>query len=251
MRLSFARTIVGSQPKMKLLAFSCAGATAKKEITTLTLATFAGSTSGDHVIFYDAAGQSWAFALDKTGSAPEPTGALWVAVAAGRKVNVDVSGLTTAAQVAAAVEAAINGLTGFTAAFTTDDTAADGTLIITCDQDGPVTDAETYESDESGAGSTTVVVTQNGAASLAALDAGKFDATLSGSDTDGEYTLTFGTPFEKAPQVVVMCATDNRIARIAAATAAAVTIQTEDLTGAAADSAWHAFVVGGTGMDAY
>lgn len=251
MRLSFARTIVGSQPKMKLLSFSCSGATAKKEISTLTLPAFAGATSGDHVIFYDAAGLSWAFALDKTGAAPEPTGALWVAVNAARKVNVDVSGETTAAEMAAAVEVALNALTGFGAKFTTDDSAADGTLIITNDQDGPATNAAPYVSNESGAGSITVVVTQQGAASVAALDAGKFDGTLTGSDTDGEYTVTFAQPFEKAPQVVVSTSTDNRIARISSVSTTAVTIQTEDLSGNAADSSWNMFVCGGTGMDAY
>ena len=74
------------------------------EIQTITFDTVANSTAGDHVVLTDGDGVTWAISLDKTGSDPEPTASSWTAVAAARKVHVDISGGTTAADVAALVE---------------------------------------------------------------------------------------------------------------------------------------------------
>ena len=71
------------------------------EVDTFTFDTFANTTSGDYMVVYDTAGLAWAAAADKTGSAPAPTGAIWTAIPAGRKVQVDISTATTAADVAA------------------------------------------------------------------------------------------------------------------------------------------------------
>lgn len=131
-------------------------------VTTFTTADFAGSTSGDYGVFYDTNGAAWAFALDKTGSAPAPTGAAWTAIAAGKKTNVDISSATTATDIANLVRTALNALTGFAALFTTSGTA---TLVITRDIMGPVTAAAVHNADDSGAGSITVANTTTGVVS--------------------------------------------------------------------------------------
>ena len=231
------------------MAFKVSGATAKNEITTLTFPALAGATAGDHAIFYDASGDAWGVSLDVAGTDPEPSGALWVALDAGKAAHVDISAATTAASVAALVETALNALTGFTAAFTTNDTAADGTMILTNDVDGVAVDADVFDEDESGAGSITVAVDQQGAASVAVLGEGKFDAVLSGSDTEGDYTITFNEKFARAPQVGVTCITDNTIARIVQATTSLVQIQTENLSGVATDADFHMIAIGSDADD--
>jgi len=124
------------------------------EVQTWTAAAVASCVDGDYLYWTDNTGTAWAVALDTTGaSAATPTGALWTSVAAANKVEVDVSALTTAAEVMAAVEAAIDALTGFTAKFTTDDGAADGTMIVTwLDKREQVATAVPKKTDDSAAG---------------------------------------------------------------------------------------------------
>ena len=82
------------------------------EVATFTFVETASCTSGDFAVITDTAGAKWAFAIDKTGSAPEPTSALWTAIPTANKVNVDISGATTNANVATAVRAGLAGLSG-------------------------------------------------------------------------------------------------------------------------------------------
>lgn len=124
----------------------------------------AGSTGGDYVVLTDGSGLTWAISLDKSGADPEPTGAAWVAVNAARKVHVDISGGTNAASVAALVETAFDGLSG-SSAIVTDDTAADGTMLLTMAVKAPCTDPAVHNADDSGAGSITGVQTTAGVAS--------------------------------------------------------------------------------------
>ena len=130
------------------------------ETQTLTFPSKAASTDGDYVVITDGSGVEWAIALDKTGAAAAtPTGAAWVAVGASRKAYVDISGATTAAQVAAVVETALDALTGLTSAMTTDDSAANGTMLLTMLVAGNAADPEPHNADDSGAGSITGVQT--------------------------------------------------------------------------------------------
>ncbi len=129
------------------------------QVQTLTFPTLVGAAAGDYIVFYDTTGVPWAIGLDKTGADPDPTGAAWVAVSAGRKTFVDISGATTAAQVAAAVEAAVDALTGFTAVITTSDVAADGTMTFTQVAVGGVNNAVPHNADDSGVGSITAANT--------------------------------------------------------------------------------------------
>jgi hypothetical protein len=141
----------------------------ESEVTTLTFPAKADATAGDYFVVYDSAGNAWAASLDKTGTDEEPTGAIWSAITAGRKVHVDISGTTDAASVAAAVELAFDALTAVP--FTTDDSAADGTMLVTCTIRGNTTDAVVKNEDDSGAGSISEAQTNQGVASTIDVDA--------------------------------------------------------------------------------
>lgn len=120
------------------------------EIQTLTLPTKAGSTDGDYIVVYAQDGTTWAVALDKTGlAAATPTGAAWLA--ADYKVYLDISGATTAANVAALVNTALNLLTGFTAAITSVDAGA-GAITLTQISAGPTTNPAPHNKNDSGVG---------------------------------------------------------------------------------------------------
>jgi hypothetical protein len=127
------------------------------ETQTLTFPAKAASTGGDYIVFYDGNGLSWAAALNKSGADAAPTGAIYTAIPSGRKVNVDISAATTAASVAALVETAIDALTGLSAVITTDDSAADGTMLLTNLVAGNVISPVPKNANDSGVGSITAI----------------------------------------------------------------------------------------------
>lgn len=160
---------------------SASAVTSVKDVQTLTFDTKANMTAGDYFILTDKDGQSWAVATDKTGSDAEPTGALWVAINASFKAQADISGDTSAADVAATFEAAFNGITNFTGQFTSDDTAADGTMTMTAVHGGPDLTGTVQAEDDSAVG---------GANAIAQTTDGSFTAVyeiennmLAGTDT--------------------------------------------------------------------
>lgn len=118
-----------------------------------------------------------------------PSGAAYTAVDASRKVVADITGDTTAAQVAARAETALNALTGFTALITTDDTAADGTMTLTQTAVGDCNNPVPHNDDDSGAGSITTAETNSGTstASLTKVNAGviRFDVLWRPLSPDG------------------------------------------------------------------
>jgi hypothetical protein len=123
------------------LALSKSGAAVK----TLTFLAKASCTGGDFLVFYDAAGQAWAIAANKSGTDAAPTAQSWIDIPSARKANVNISSATTGAQVAALFETAMNALTGFSTAFTTDDSAADGTMLLACDAVGAVAEPLSFK----------------------------------------------------------------------------------------------------------
>lgn len=141
----------------------------ESEVTTLTFDTQANTDPGDYVVIYDTAGLAWAVAADLTGSDPEPTGAIWTAIPAGRKALADISAASTAAEVAAAFELAFDGLADVP--FATDDSEDDGTMVITVTLRGVTEDAEVHNEDDSGAGSIAEAQTNQGVASTVDVDA--------------------------------------------------------------------------------
>lgn len=188
--------------------------TGEAEVTTLTFPTKAGSTGGDYFVVYDTAGNGWAAALNKSGSDPAPSGAIYTALAAGRKVNVDISAATTAADVAAAVELAFDALVGNP--FTTDDSAADGTMIVSCNIRGNTTAASVHNANDGGAGSITQSLTNNGVASAVDVTANSITITSHGYATGQEVQLSIGggslpAPFVAATPYYVILVDDNTI----------------------------------------
>lgn len=123
------------------------------EVHTITFPAKADATAGDHVVVYDTTGAAWGISLDITGSDAEPTASTWTDIAAANKVHVDISGATTAAQVAAAVESAFDALTDVTDVITTDDTSNDGTMTFTQVSRGAVNIPIVSDDDGSGDGS--------------------------------------------------------------------------------------------------
>jgi hypothetical protein len=169
--------------------------TSVANVDTITFATKAGTTAGDYVVVYDVNGLGWAIAADVTGSDAAPTGAIWTAIPAGRKAQADISGDTSAADVAARFETAFDALSGFTALIVTDDTAADGTMTFTSviagvDNDAPVP----KDDDDAGAGSITIAETTDGSfTSTNELENNIADGTDTATWSLGRVVVTTGT----------------------------------------------------------
>jgi hypothetical protein len=153
-----------------------------KEVDTLTLASLAGTTSKDYVVVTDTNGLTWAIYADKTGSDTAPTGAAYVAVNASRKNKADISGATTAAQVAALFKTAFEALTGFTSVVTITD-PTDGTLLFTHTARGPVTNPVPHNATDSGAGSISVTESTPGVASKVDVTANTISISAHGLPT--------------------------------------------------------------------
>lgn len=163
-------------------------------VTTLTFATKAATAAGDYIVIYDTAGLAWAVAANKTGSDPAPTGAIWTAIPAGRKAQCDISAASTAAQVAAAFELSFDALTAVP--FATDDSAADGTMLITMTLNGVVTEASPHNTGDTGAGSIGEVLSTPGVASEVDVDANTVTIPTHGYTTGlkGQLTTTGTLP---------------------------------------------------------
>lgn len=158
------------------------------EVTTLTFPAVAASTGGDYFVVFDTAGLAWAAALNKSGADPAPTGAIWTAIASGRKVNVDISGGTDAASVAALVETAFDALVANP--FVTDDGAANGTMLVTCTLHGNTTNAQRHNANDSGNGSMGVSTTTPGVASEIDVTANSVSIPTHGLSEGLKVTLT-------------------------------------------------------------
>lgn len=131
------------------------------EVTSINFADKASTTGGDYFVVYDTAGLAWAAALNVAGTDPAPTGAIYAAIPAARKVNVNISATTNDEDIAAAVKAAMDLLVGFTSVFTITN-PADGTLTFTVTLAGACTDAVVKNADDSGAGSIAKTVSTQG-----------------------------------------------------------------------------------------
>jgi hypothetical protein len=130
------------------------------QVDTLTFPAFAAAVDGDYFIVTDTAGDEWAVAFDATGASAEPTGARWLAVPPAQRAQCDISAAVTAVDVAAAVELIFDALGGVTVA--TDDSAADGTMTFTQPDRGVVANPETFNADDTGAGTITTAATTPG-----------------------------------------------------------------------------------------
>jgi len=155
----------------------------ESEVTELTFANKAGTAAGDYIVVYDTAGLAWAVAADSA-----PSGAIWTAIAAGRKGIADTAAATTAAEVAAAFELAFDALTAVP--FTTDDSANDGTMLVTCVIRGNTTNAAPHNTDDSGAGSIAAAVDNAGVNSAVDVVANTITVTDHGYGTGQELEVS-------------------------------------------------------------
>lgn len=127
-------------------------------VDTFTFQAFVDTDSGDYLVISDTTGLKWAAAADLTGADPAPTGAVWVAIPSGRKVQVSLLGAITADDVATAFADALEALTAvpFSSVDSTDEVA------VTQDLRGVIAAPQVHNINDSGAGSITVVVTTPG-----------------------------------------------------------------------------------------
>ena len=142
-------------------AKTCVSGT-KKE-TTVTFPAVAGATAGDYISMTDADGALWGISLNKAGTDPAPTGAIWATIASGKKVHVDISGCTDAESVATAVESAFDALTDASTKMVT--TKSTATIKFTREKPAVVVADVPKKADDSAAGSISSVQTTAGVAS--------------------------------------------------------------------------------------
>jgi hypothetical protein len=204
------------------------------EVTTLTFETKADSDAGDYFVIYDTAGLAWAASVNKAGTDPEPTGAVWAAIPAARKVHVDISSATTAAQVAALFELGLDALTSVP--FATDDSAADGTMLISMTLRGNTTNAVVKNADDSGAGGIGAVVSTPGVDSAVNITANTITKAAHGlaSGLKGQLTSTGTIPggFSLATDYYVLVVDANTFSLSASLNGAAVDITNQGTAGA-------------------
>lgn len=161
-----------------------------REVDQITFAAKASTGDGDYFVVNDWTGGSWAVALDTTGAgANTPTGAAWAAISAGHKVYTDVSAATTADDIAALVQTAINALTGFTSVITA--AASTSHLNCTAINAGVVTAPTVYsKAGAAGTGSITKSVTTPGTASSVNLTTDRVTITAHGQVTGSKGQMT-------------------------------------------------------------
>lgn len=85
-----------------------------------------------------------------------------------------------------------------------------------------------------------------GTAALSGTCANNFTLTDNGT---GDYTLTFGIPFKRVPEVIATPITDNIVCKLGTVAVDSVQILTENLSGSATDADFHFIVLGADTAD--
>ena len=216
----------------------------ESEVNTLTFEAKASMDDGEYVIVTDTNGDEWAVAADLTGSSAEPTGARWAAIPSARKDQVDLSSATDAASVAAAFEAAFDGISGFSAVCATDDSAADGTMLFTQVARGPVANAESLLEDDAGAGGVSVAQTNEGVESTVDVSANTITIASHGfkAGLKGQLTTTGTLPagLSTSTDYFVIVVDDDTI-KLASSLSNANAGTAIDITDQGADGNTHTF----------
>jgi hypothetical protein len=172
----------------------------KKNVETITFPAKSSVAAGDTIIVYDTAGVAWGISLNKSGTDPEPTSALYVAIPAAKKVHVDISSATTGADIAGLVETAVDALVGFSTVVTTTVSTAD--IALAQASIGYVTPAIPLSSTGGGAGAITAATTVLGAneptgAIWAAIPAAqKAQTTITAAQTNAQVAAAVETVFD-------------------------------------------------------
>jgi hypothetical protein len=139
---------------------TCVADTGEYEVQTVTWTNFAGGAQGDYIVLKNAAGTDYAFWIDKDDNGTQPTGAAYLAVAAGRRIRIDTTTGDTAAQIGALFATAAAAM----AATTVVDGGA-GTVTLTQTQFGNVTAPDPHNTGDTGVGSITHATSTGGVAS--------------------------------------------------------------------------------------
>jgi hypothetical protein len=216
----------------------------ESEVNTLTFEAKASMDDGEYLVITDTNGDLWAIAADLTGSSAEPTGAIWLSIDSGKKDQVDLSGVSTAIEVAAAFESQFNGLSGFSSLVTLDDSAADGTMTVTHVARGPVANAQSLLEDDGGAGGIGVAETNPGIASTVDISADSITIVGHGYETglkgqaSSTGTLPSGLSVSTDYFVIVV---DVDTIKLASSLANALAGTQIDLTDQGTDGATHTF----------
>ncbi len=174
-------------------------------------------------------------------AAQTPTGVKWTA--ATHKGLADISPDTTAAQVAARAETALNLLTGFTAAITSDDAANNGTMLITQIIPGVVANAVPKTFNDGAAGSISASNTTAGTVSEVDVAANTLHIPGHGLITGVKFTgiTTTGTlpgPLATSTPYYAIYIDDDNISLAATQTGTAI-----DLTDYGTSGAVHTLVI--------
>lgn len=91
-----------------------------------------------------------------------------------------------------------------------------------------------------------VVVDGTGTAALSGTCSKNMALTDNGT---GDYTLTFNVAYKQAPEVMALPITDNIVAKVTASSTTAITVKTENLSGAATDADFHVIILGSDTAD--
>lgn len=205
--------------------------TGKAHVYTVTFPALAAATTSDYIVLTTPEGVEWAIALNVAGTDPAPTGARWAAVNSARKCNVDISGCTTAASVAAAVELAFDALTSVP--FATDDGTADGNMTFTASTRGPCAAGVTKNANDSGAGSITSAQTTTGVASAVNVTDNTLTISSHGLITGVKFALSINSgslPAGTSATNYFAIAVDSNTVKLATSYANAVAGTVVDIT---------------------
>lgn len=224
------RTAVGADSK-----FTTAGAGADCIVTQVDLKALTDMADGD---------TGFGFVTDTQGSdlATPPTGAIWAAIPAGRKAQVDLVAETTDIEVAAAFEVAFDALASVP--FATDDTAADGTMLFTQTLRGPATTPVSNLEDDASAGGVGIAETNPGIASTVDVTANTITLTahdfVVGLKGQASTTGTLPAGLSLATDYFIIVVDANTI-KLATSLANAVAGTAIDITDQGDDGDTHTF----------
>lgn len=183
----------------------------KKNVETITFPAKSSVAAGDTIIIYDTAGTAWGVSLNKSGTDPVPTGAIYTAIPAAKKVHVDISGATSGGDIAGLVETAVDALVGFSTVITSTVSTAD--IAFAQASIGAVTAAIPLDKLGTGAGSITAATTVLGAnaptgAIWSAIPAAqKAQATITAAQTNAQVAAAVESIFDAITDIPFTSAT--------------------------------------------
>ena len=175
--------------------------TGKTAVKIITMPATAGATEGDFIVLKDTSGVSWGVCLDKNGGGVANAGPIYTAInTASNMAIIDISGLTTAIQIATAAVTALNLLAGFTTMLTLVD-VGDGTITMTTTVRNAILSPVPLNATEAGAGSITQTNSVTGVPSAFNVTANTIALTSTTFVTGTEVAVSIASNTLPAPIV--------------------------------------------------